>query len=338
MATPSPDQVLFRCHACRQKFAVKPSRIGARFKCTKCQVVLQVPAENALDRPEASKPQVRVQTAQVKSGADSISELSFDDLPALSASASMAVDAPSGQPEPEVKKTSAPKPEEAAPEEKTEAKTGADSKAESVDGRPKPSSVIPKGKKACPNCAHVCPGMALSCPLCQHRFEVAAPKPKPVETGASASPADSAAGGEAVASKPEAKAASKAGSPALKPKKDLGKALDDAVTIRGKGVSRPVEPPMWMDELVYGTAFKMGFAGLSCMAASLVIFIQLDSPESARNAFFLIRWLYPFGGRWVPSLLCLAAGVALLYFAIKPVVIHLKRERELQKPVDPFDE
>ncbi len=348
MATPPPDQVLFRCHACRQKFAVKPSRIGAKFKCTKCEAVLQVPAENALDRPEASKPQVKVQAAKVNSSADSINELSFDDLPALSAGASAAVAAPViappvVKPKPASPKPAVPEAEKPAPvlESTPDSEAGSDAASppktpDAPAGGVAPPSFVPKGKKACPNCAHICPGMAMSCPLCQHRFEAPKPQPKPAAQLVAASSA------EAEAVKPDTKAAtkvgSKAGSPALKPKRDLGKALDNAVTLRGKGVGRPVEPPMWMDEAIYGTAFKMGFAGLACLGAALVVFIQLDSPESARNAFILIRWLYPLGGRWVPSILCLACGLALLYFAIKPVVDHIKRERESQKTVPPLDE
>lgn len=329
MADPTPDSILFRCHACRQKFAVKPSRIGSKFKCTKCQAVVQVPKESSLDNAAASKPTVKVQTAKVRSNQDSVSELSFDDLPALSGSMSAVVDAP---PAKERQEENPPPP--ASPPESAKAAP------ESADGKPKPPTVVPPGKKACPNCGHVCPGMALSCPLCQHRFEAAKPKPKPKPAGESG--VANAVGTEETKtkgdSKTNTKALSKAGSPALKPKRDLGKVLDNAITVRGKGEGRPVEPPMWMDEKIYGSAFKLGLAGLCCLGASLVIFIQLDSPESARNAFFLIRWMYQIGGRWIPSILCLAAGITFMYLAIKPVVDHLKRERELQKPVNPFDD
>lgn len=328
MAEAPPAQIQFRCHACRQKFAVKVTRVGSKFKCPKCEAVLQVPARDALDRPEASKPKVRIQQAVVKSkgttGADSINHLSISDVGAMSGSVSTAVASVESDQTPKTPPPPAP----------------------AAADKPKPPAVIPPGKKACPECAHVCPGMALSCPMCYHRFEIA--KPKPAADSAFGTPAsaktkgDSSAGSKAgVSLDPQAEAKAKAQSrvaEALKQKqKDLGKQLDSAITVRGKGVGRPVEPPLWMDEAIYGRAFKLGGTGLFCMTAAILIFVQLDSAQSAKNAFILIQWLYAIGGRWVPSLLCFGFGLFLLSLAIIPVVKRIQYERQLNTPQDPFE-
>ena len=294
------EQIQFRCHACRQKFTVKRARIGSKFKCPKCDTVVQVPQESGLENPDASKPTVRTQTAAANSETDSRDGPSHGGLPK---NTDVPGHAPAAEPE--------------------------------AGGRPKPPAVIPAGKKACPECAHVCPGMALACPMCQHRFEVAKPKAKPAvsEAGGATDPAEGFAEVPADVKK-EVKA--RLAEAAKQRKTELAKDLDDAVTLRGKGVGRTVEPPLWMDEAVYGRAFKLGFAGFFCTIAAIMLFLQLDSPESARNAFGPIQWLYGVGGRWIPSLVCLAGGMALFYFAIRPVIQRIQYEKLLNRAKDPF--
>lgn len=334
MSKPPTDHILFRCHACRQKYAVEPARIGTRTHCQKCQVVMQVPRESALDNPEASKPTLHVMAAKAtpQSDHESVAELSFDDVDPQ-ADESLVVDEPAASAIRNARTDDAPSgivppPPDAGQRQDlfnappVAADSGIDDSG--VESPKQSEAKAPPGKKLCPNCQHACPSMAMSCPLCQHRFELPKPKPKPA-------PAAAADSGVKIVEKPGA-------SLTLKPSgKDLGKKLDNAITERKKKEGRPVEPPMWMDELVYGSAFKMGFAGLCCLGAGIIVFIQLDSPESARHAFFLIKWIYKgfsLGGhtvgRLAPSLVCLASGAAFLYCAIKPVVEHLKREKAIQ--------
>jgi len=181
----------------------------------------------------------------------------------------------------------------------------------------------------------VCPGMAMACPMCQHRFEVAKPKAKPAALGDGIA---AGAAGNIPAPLEDAKKEVHARivEAAKLRKKQMGKDLDDVVTLRGKGIGRTVEPPLWMDEALYGRAFKLGFAGLFCTIAAIALFVQLDSPESARNAWAPIQWLYGIGGRWIPTLICLAGGIALLYFAIHPVIERIRYEKLLNQAQNPF--
>lgn len=338
MADPTPEKVLFRCHACRQKYAVLPTRIGSRTKCMKCQAVMQVPKENALDRPEASKPTVHVTpaTAKVTGPHQSVAELSFDDTDSK-AGESLVVEQPDASadaPRPPAGGTAKVDLFDPALAPVSDSGIGSGVKSGLVDAAPPKA---PPGKKLCPSCQHACPTMALSCPLCQHRFELPKPKPKPtarIPEQAAAVAEDSAihSGSWNKSGISSADVAAPKKEETAKPKKDLEKKLDQFITERKKIEGRPVEPPMWMDEAVYGSAFKLSFAGLCCLAAGAIIFVQLDSPQSARNAFFLIRWFYNVGGplgRWIPSLLCLTGGIAFLYFAIKPVIAHLRREKAI---------